>query len=129
MAITVYDELNNIPDRSWMAGSDKVLTFSCYESDGVNKLSIETGQVEWRLCPYGEFSINVLTKSTETSPIPGITILAGSPPYQFEVAISGSETASLSGKYIQQVVITDFFGNTVVPGQGTVVILPLIASA
>jgi len=113
---TIYENLNNIEDLELRAGSDKVLTFLCYQEDGVNLLNITGGTASWRLCPYGEFSVNVLT-------IAGYIETANT----FSVTITPQDTESLSGKYIQQVIITDFSGNTFIPGQGIVIIFPKIS--
>jgi len=113
---TVYENLNNMEELELRAGSDKVLTFSCYQSDGVNPLNITGGSLSWKLCPYGQFGINVLT-------IAGIIETAST----FSVTIAPSDTSSLSGKYIQQVEITDYYGNTFTPGQGIVLIFPKIS--
>jgi len=234
---TAYETLNNIPEFSMIGGSDKLLTFTCYEYDGVNQLNIQTGSATWRLCPYGEASINILEKegvlvpqppvsdailstfetydgsvsnkkfqyNNETGGIAGVTQILidftdyydvdqttylSNPPsdiikvvdystptvyqlwtitgtsssgggvitypvsflggsdvvptglcyiymvdagaitysYSFTVTLSSLDTVNLNGKYIQQVIITDFFGNTFIPGQGSVLILPSIAS-
>jgi len=112
---TVYEELNNIPEMMIRAGSTKVLTFVCYQEDGVNLLNITGGTPSWRLCPYGEFGVNVLT-------IQGVFTDNNT----FSVTISPSDTETLSGKYIQQVIITDFDLNEFIPGQGITVIFPKI---
>jgi len=231
-----YDILNNIADLPLIGGSDKLLTFTCYESDGVNPLNIQTGSATWRLCPYGEPSINILEKEGVLVPQPPVsegilstietydgspsdkkfqydnatiasvtnilidftdyngadqTTYLSNPPsdiikvvdystptvyqlwtitgasssgggvitypvsflggsdivptglcyiymvdagaqtysYSFTINLSSSDTLALNGKYIQQVIITDFFGNTFIPGQGAVLILPSIASS
>ena len=124
---TIFDIVNNIADMSFIAGTRKLLTFSCFQEDGVNPLNIQTGTVYWRLCPYGEFGINILNIAGE------LVAPSGSPPfdiqYKFTVTIPSSSTISLNGKYIQQVNITDFFGHTFIPGQGIVLIAPAIVSS
>jgi len=115
MTTTIYDELNNIPEIMLRAGSNKVLTFVCYQEDGVNLLNVTGGSLSWRLCPYGEFSVNVLT-------IQGVFEDSNT----FSVTINPSDTEFLNGKYIQQLIITDFDEHEFIPGQGNVIIFPKI---
>jgi len=116
MTVASYDILNNLEEKSFIAGTDQLYTFVCYQSDGVNLLSIAGGSATWKLCPYGEFGINTITKT-------GSIIDANS----FTVTLDSSDTISLSGKYIQQVSVTDFYGDTFAPGQGIILIFPVIS--
>jgi hypothetical protein len=131
-ATTAYDSLNNLPEDSFIGGTDKTLTFSCYASDGANPNRITGATIYWRLCPYGEFGINTLEKSTETTGINMLNGSGGQAPFnvdwEFEVELLDSDTVSLSGKFIQQVVITDYYGKTFIPGQGSVIIFPSITA-
>ena len=43
----------------------------------------------------------------------------------FSVTLEASDTVNLSGKYIQQLIVTDSTGKTFIPGQGTVIISPV----
>ncbi len=115
MAIISYDNLNNLSETSFIAGTDQLWTYTCYNTDGVTLLNISSGTVLWYLCPFGQFSINTLTKS-------GTITTANT----FTVALTAADTVLLSGKFIQQPIITDFSGNTFRPGQGIVLILPAI---
>ena len=45
-------------------------------------------------------------------------------PSVFTVELSEVNTIDLSGKYIQQLIITDSSGNIFKPGQGNIIILP-----
>ena len=112
---TAYESLNNMEELLLRAGSDKILTFVCYQENGIDLLTVAGGSAEWRLCPYGEFDVNTLT-------------IAGSftDANTFTVTITAALTALLSGKFTQQVIITDFSGSTFVPGQGIVFIFPKI---
>ena len=111
---TSYDTLNALPECSFIAGSDQVFSFTCYESDGINLLTLTT--VNWKLCPYGSFSIETLSKS-------GSVTGTGT----FTITFSAAETLALKGKYIQQVLLTDNSGNTF-RVQGTVIITPAISA-
>jgi hypothetical protein len=118
MTTTSYDTLNNLDDLVLIGGTDKLLTFIAYHEDGVNLLNITGGSAEWRLCPYGEFSVNILH-------VHGTIATANT----FTIQLTAAQTLTLAGKYIQQTIITDFYGKTFRPGQGVVLILPAIVSA
>jgi hypothetical protein len=114
---TSYDDLNTLTDTFFIAGTDKVFTFSAYASDGVTPLNITSATIEWTLCRFGEFNQPIITKE-------GVIIDA----YHFTVTLDANDTFTLSGKFIQQPIITDFSGNTFRPGQGTIIILPAIGA-
>ena len=107
--------LNNMPEMGFMAGSDKVYTYTCYQEDGVNLLDITSGTVVWRLCPYGQFDVVSLQ-------ISGVITTANT----FTITVPSASTLTMGGKYIQQIEITDFFGNNFIPGQGELLIFPAI---
>ena len=115
---TSYDTLNNLPDLVFIGGTDKVLTFACFESNGLNPLNITGGSIAWYLCPFGQFTINTLTKTGSINS-PGTL-------GTFTVTLDTADTIVLRGKFIQQVIITDYIGNTFRPGQGIVLIQPAI---
>jgi hypothetical protein len=119
---TIYDLVNNLPTLTFVGGTDKSLIFTCYEENGLDLLNITSGTVKWLLCPYGQFSVVTLELSTDTS---GVTITDAN---HFTVTLDGADTYALSGKYIQQVDITDFDGKQFRPGQGFVLISPAIQS-
>jgi hypothetical protein len=112
---TAYDTLYNLPEMALIAGSDKVLTFTAYAENGIDLLDISTATIQWFLCPYGQFNYPLITKD-------GIPIDAN----HFTVTLSNTETLAFSGKYIQQLLITDFSGNVFRPSQGTVIVTPAI---
>jgi hypothetical protein len=113
---TVYDTMNNLPDISFIGGTDKVFTFTCYKENGLDLLKISGGgTATWLLCPYGGFG-------TRTLEITGDINTDNS----FDVVIPAASTLALRGKFIQQVTIIDYYGNTYRPGQGLVIILPAI---
>jgi len=116
---TAYDTINTLPDLIFIAGTDKLLTFTCYQ-ENTNLLDITSGTVVWLLCPYGQFSITTLQKQTGGD---GVVINTAN---TFQVTLNAADTLALSGKYIQQVSITDFSGNTFRPAQGVVLIQPAI---
>jgi hypothetical protein len=113
---TSYDTLNSLPEFSFIAGTDKVLTFTCYKEGTIDTLlNLTGGAIEWTLCPFGSFTIETLEKA-------GAITGMGT----FTVTLTAAETLALRGKYIQQVRVTDYYGNTFRPAQGTVIIQPAI---
>lgn len=110
-----YSSINSLEEFSMIAGSTRTLEFTVYEEDGVNLLDLTGATIKWSLCPFGDFSYNVLQKN-------GVITGAGT----FTVSLTSSDTSSLSGKYIQQPTITDFNGKIFKPSQGTVLIIPQI---
>ena len=115
MSIISYDTLNNLQEISFIAGSSKVLTFACFEEDTTDPLDISNGTAVWVLCPYGEYDSRVIEKV-------GNIISTNS----FTVQLNSTDTLYLSGKYMQQVILTDSYGNVTRPAQGEVIILPAI---
>ncbi len=113
--ITSYDTLNTLPEISFIAGTDKLFTFYCYRDDGINLLNLGSGPIYWRLCPYGSFAIELLDI---TASITGLGT--------FTVTIPAADTITLNGKYIQQVTVTDYTGDTFKAAQGTIIIGPAI---
>jgi hypothetical protein len=111
--VNSYDSLNNLSEISFVAGTEKLLTFTVYNEDGVTLLNISSGSATWKLCQYGEFQTTILTKT-------GTVINAN----QFTVLLDPVDTETLSGKYIQQIIVIDNSGKTFVPGQGIIIISP-----
>jgi hypothetical protein len=114
---TIYNCLNGLPDITLIAGTDRELIFTVYEEDGVNISAISSAT--WLLCPYGNFSNNVLQLSTSGGDI----AISGGSSNVLTVHIPAADTVSLSGKYIQQLLITDAT-YTFRPSQGAVLIAP-----
>lgn len=114
---TSYDTLNNLDEFSFIAGTDKVLTFTCYDENALDLLNITGGSAYWWLCPFGESSVVTLSKTGNITDA-----------NTFTVTLTAADTLYLSGKYIQQTSVTDYVGNTFRAGQGTVIILPAITT-
>jgi hypothetical protein len=111
-----YDNLNNLPEISFEAGTQKILPFTVYKENGLDPQNIISAV--WTLCPYGELQITTLTKT-------GTNIIINT----FDIVLDSSDTETLSGKYIQQITVVDASGNTFRPGQGTVIISPAISES
>lgn len=123
MAYTSYSNINTLDEFSFIAGSTFYLDFQIYDENG--QLINTTGKtMEWRMSPYGQKDYNVLTK-TQTS---GITNLPDG--FTKRVTLNSSDTLSLGGKYIHQIIISETIsGNTLTykPAQGVITIVTGIA--
>lgn len=112
-----YNVLNNLPEISFIGGTDKELIFTAYKEDKITLLDITSGAIEWNLCLYDKVDRVILTKT-------GIITDAN----HFTVTLDALDTISLSGKYVQQIIITDFSENIFRPAQGVILILSAIPS-
>lgn len=113
-----HDNLYNLPEISFIGGTDKTFTFTPYQSDGTTYISVIGATISWQLCPYGEYNITLLEKTG--------TVIDS---HTFTVVIDAADTLYLSGKYVQQILVTDFTGKLFKPAQGIVIILPAIQAA
>jgi hypothetical protein len=114
---TIYDSVNTLADWGFIAGTDKTLTFTAYQDNGLDLLDISTGSAKWLLCRYGDYETTVLEKSGSMST------------NSFTITLDAADTILLSGKFIQQITIIDTAGNEFRPGQGIVFISPAIPAA
>lgn len=105
-----YNNLNNIEEISFAAGSDQTLEFTAYEDSSWNFSDLASGT--WLLCPYGHYNNDLdIAYSLNTSG------------HLATLSIPGSSTVDLAGKYIQQLVLQDSSGERFI-GQGIVIITP-----
>lgn len=107
----LYEQINQLEEFAFIAGTDYTLTFTVFEEDGVTLQNIGGATIYWTLSPYGQ-SYNALQ-------ITGSVL----DDYSFEVEIPASSTEEFSGKYIQQITIESFYGQQYRPAQGTILIL------
>ena len=111
-----YETLNSLGEQPLIAGSNFTMTFNIYDDSG-SPLDISSGTAKWTLCPFGQPSYAVLTKTG--------TIPSGNH-YQFSVTLTTADTKSLSGKYIQQPILVDFSSEEYRVAQGVILFLPRI---
>lgn len=114
---TIYAQINSLEEFGFIAGTPFTLNFNVYEQDGVSPLDMGGGSFKLVLSPYGQ-SYTILEKE---GTITGIGTA--------EVQLDTSDTISLSGKYIQQPIITSFSGEEYRAGQGIVLVIPAILSS
>lgn len=117
MSRASYSSLNNMEEISFISGTNYILDFTIDSGSGT-LLELTGKEFEWRLAPYGEKSYAVLTKEDADfeSPDPDL--------YTKRLILGESDTLDLSGKYVQQIIVTDILGDLVYrPGQGIVTII------
>lgn len=113
---TVYAQINSLEEFGFIAGTSFTLNYNIYESNGTVPLDMGGGSFKIRLSPYGQ-TYAILEKE---GTITGIGTA--------EVVLDSVDTAQLSGKYIQQPIITSFSGESYIPGQGVILIIPAISA-
>jgi hypothetical protein len=117
MAYISYQDLNSLNEISLIAGTEYTLNYTVYDEDGVNLADLGGATIELAISPFGQTDYCVIQKT-------GTMTGTGT----FTVVLSSADTASLSGKYIQQPIITAFSGAEYRPAQGTIIILPKIVT-
>lgn len=113
-----FDDLsvNTLDQIKMIAGTEKTLEFLVTNSGTAMDLSGAT--CTWFLAPLGVPNFVTLSKSGS---------LAGSPNNQFNITLLSTDTSALSGKFIQQPVVTTVGGSQYRIGQGIITIIPAIA--
>jgi len=108
--------VNDWATVDFIGGTDQVFTISVYDEVTGSPIDLTSSTCKWVLSPYGNQSYATLTLNG---------VISGSPNnHQYVVTISGSSTASLSGKFIQQPWIIDPLGQELRTSQGIVLISP-----
>lgn len=98
---TTYEDINSLEEFSMIGGESRLLTFLVTdENDAI--VDVTAGSASWVLSPFGDPSFKVLEKTAT---------LSGTPTNEFTVQLELADTQNLSGKFIQQAVFTDFYGN------------------
>lgn len=90
-SLSSYD----LDPTSFIAGTEQKLSFFIYTSASI-AMDLNDKDCTWEMARFGS-SDTILTKTA---------IVPGDPVNMMVVTLESSETASLSGKYIQQPVIT-----------------------
>jgi hypothetical protein len=108
-----YSSIFNLNNISLIQGSDKTLTFTVYQSDGTTLQDINGSLIDCYLCPYGSSEYVAVQKTG--------TIVTDN---TFTISLLRTDQAGLSGKYFQQIKITDYAGSVFRAAQGIVIILP-----
>ena len=110
--------VNTLEEIYMIAGSTHTLYYDIYGENDV-PMDMSGASIELRICEFGRPSNVTLIKSGE---------YIGSPTNRFRVELDSEDTAHLSGKYVQQPIVTDYLGQEYLPAQGYITIAPRIHS-
>jgi hypothetical protein len=110
-----YTSIYDLPEIDFIAGTQQTLSFAIFDSSG-SPMSLLGSTCTYVLAPYGQSSA-VVTK----------TATAGSATNIMSVTLASGDTATLSGKFIQQPVITTIDSIEYRPSIGIVQIIPRIS--
>lgn len=114
MSFINYNNIFSLEEFSFIAGTEYLLEYTVFQEDGVNKEDISSAQAIFYLFPYGQPDYVVLQKTCT------IGVALGT----FSVTLESNDTKNLSGTYIQQPLIVDFYGKQYRLGQGRIIISP-----
>jgi hypothetical protein len=114
--------ITNLPTMTFIAGTFKRLDFYVYDPQGSPIDISGFSGFSWKMCPYGRPEIVTLEKS-------GTYDATSTDKNRFIVYLYSTDTSTLSGKYLQQPVITTSTGYEFRVGQGYMIILPAIGSS
>ena len=111
-----YKKTDYLDDVSFIAGTDYVINFDVSNEAG-DDMDISSYSLRWFLSPYEQPEYPLLEKEG--------TLTSSS---SFKIELDNSDTATLSGIFLQQPEITDISGKKIRPGQGMVIIRKAIPS-
>ena len=89
-----YSSINSLEEIPLIAGNQIELTFPCYQEDGFTPLTITGYTAKLAISLFGQPETTILTKTGTV----GTT--------SFTVTLINTDTATLSGKYIYQPILT-----------------------
>ena len=110
--------VNTLEEIYMIAGSKHTLYYDIYDENDA-PMDMSGASIELRICEFGRPSNVTLIKSGEYT---------GSPINRFRVELDSEDTAHLSGKYVQQPIVTDYLEQEHLPAQGYITIAPRIHS-
>lgn len=107
MSYVSYSDINNLEEVSFIGGSTYYLDFKVYSDTGI---LVPSGsyELEWKLSPYGQKNYNSLIKTQSSYTSGGVTYGGGVINLNTDtkrVTLNEADTKSLSGKFVQQVVV------------------------
>lgn len=101
----------------FIGGDDKFIDYNIKDVETGLPVDINGATIEFKLKQYGEFYMNsIITKSGS---------IIDAPNGVCRVVLASADTEGVSGKFIQQLKVTDFSGK-IFRGQGIIVIYPAI---
>lgn len=113
-----FTSISNISlaEKTFIAGTYTELSFDYFDPSG-NAVDISTFTYSWVLSPFGQPSTAPITKT-------GVFRTDIAAKNRFTVYLLSTDTSSLSGKYIQQPIVSGNPGYDFRLGQGYINILP-----
>jgi hypothetical protein len=117
MGYTTYQDVNSLDDVSFIAGTTFYLDYTIYNELN-EKVDLGSFTLTWKMAPYGRKEYVTVSKVSGS----GITAIDD---YTRRVTISPSDTLSLYGKYVQQIIVA---GSAITyrPAQGVITIISAI---
>ena len=112
--------INSLEEKTFIAGTYQELPFDYFDSNN-NPINISTFTCSWVLSRLGEPNTVILTKTGEYQASYALH-------NRFIVKLLSTDTIGLSGKYVQQPILTGNPGYEFRMGQGNVTIIDAIAS-
>ncbi len=105
-----YLNLYDLPEISFVAGSDQELVFNIYTS-ACALVDLSGATVTWKMTRFGNQSTALLTKTGS---------LTGSPVNQFIVKIDDGDTSGSYGKFLHMYSVADASGSILRPSAGII---------
>ena len=110
--------VNDLAKFSFIAGTEQILTFDIYDA---NKQAVDLSfaTLTWTMSYFNDPTYAVLTKTG---------VIDAQKIYRFSVTIASADTLTLSGTFVHQPVVVDYLNNEYRPSQGSILIIPRIAT-
>jgi len=111
--------VNDLSETQIIAGTYFQMIFTALDTNG-SALDLGGSTITWVLCPIGQPSYVVLTKTG---------VASGSPTNEFTITLLNADTKYLGGVYTHQPVVVDSIGKEFRQSQGILNIIPRIATS
>jgi hypothetical protein len=108
--------INTLGELSFIGGTYQELIFDVYDASG-SPIDVSSYTFDWYLSPFGQPDVVSVIKTGTSASSSGYV-------YRFVVALNSEDTATLSGKYIQQPVLTTAPGYEFRLAQGYINVIP-----
>jgi hypothetical protein len=114
--ITAYDTVYNLPEISFIAGTDKILNFTAYDYTGHTLQSLWGCILQLKLYHFEEFldfpELEIDATLVDKN--------------NFYFYLSYTDTLHLDGKYVQKIYTTDFANHMFISASGMITVIPNI---
>jgi hypothetical protein len=122
--MTVYENINNLEEIAFVAGTTYVMDFVIYDGDTGVPLNTAGASAKWVMAHYGIPEVKVLQKTAVATGDPALGV--------FTVSLTKSDTydgtgaVDLYGKFVHQLRVIDSSGDYFRPAQGIITIIRAI---